>query len=81
MTTGGVVSERIFRNHCRAWSRLPYRRGRCSRCTGTLVGEIRVCCGDCEQFPCACGRAEDHDLWIRTLADHDTPAEQLEVAA
>lgn len=27
--------ERIECNRCGQWSRLPYRRGRCARCTGT----------------------------------------------
>lgn len=46
--------ERILCNTCRAWSRLPYRRGRCARCTGVQVGGIRACCGDCDRSPCEC---------------------------
>lgn len=33
-----------------------------------------IACAECEHRPCACGRADDHDLWITLLADHDDPA-------
>ncbi|MGE2714218.1 hypothetical protein ACQI4L_09185 [Mycolicibacterium litorale] len=69
-----VVTERVFCNTCRQWSRMPYRRGRCARCTGVQVGSVHVCCGDCDQYPCACAYATDNDQWIPALADHDDPA-------
>lgn len=40
-----------------------------------------LACGECDQPRCTCGYADDHDLWIPTLADHDQAAETLVEAA
>lgn len=40
-----------------------------------------LACGECEHNRCICQHADDGDLWIAALADHDTLAARWEVAA
>ena len=61
----------------------PYRRGRCAPCTGIKVGDLTVCCGDCDRFPCECPQADDADLaWLGPReAGFDTPTLDRSAAA
>lgn len=36
-------------------------------------------CGDCEQRPCACESADDGDLWMPNLADHDEIPDHIDI--
>lgn len=61
----GGTGTRVLCNTCGQWGREPYRRGRCTRCTGVQVGDIHVCCGDCDRYPCECPRVDDADMaWL-----------------
>jgi hypothetical protein len=61
----GACGTRVLCNACGQWGREPYRRGRCTRCTGVKVGAVTVCCGDCDRYPCECPRVDDADMaWL-----------------
>lgn len=65
-----IVLERVECNTCGQWAPLPYRRGRCARCTGPLVGQLRVCCGDCDRSPCECPPHPD-DADVAWMGHHE----------
>ncbi|MEV5360596.1 hypothetical protein AB0K45_09655 [Micrococcus luteus] len=76
-----VVGEHVLCNRCGEWTSGPYRRGSCARCNGVWIGELHVCCGDCDRYPCECMAADDGDMaWLT----EDRPAvtiAAIEVAA
>lgn len=74
-----IVSVRVLCNTCGEWSPAPYRRGRCARCTGIQVGELVVCCGDCDRFPCECPRVDDWDIPLLGRLEGGTPATEVQL--